>query len=371
MKNIKSRIAILDGFRALAILSVVLYLFFTRWTFPANSISLYPYNNRYDYFKYGQYGVQFFFIISGFVILFTLENTTSFGAFWKRRFIRLFPSMLFASLITFTMVRLFDAANIFPISHNVYNLIPGLTFLSPEFLNNIFHRFGINLNYMDGSYWSLWPEIQFYFFSSTLYYINKEKFIRNFLVCSILLIVTDNFFRNILSTNRLHLTLPESLREGYYAWSLLNFNLIGYLPFFCIGAHFYLLYKNRQYENSYPLYVKICFAFLLVYTVYSGIHWDTSLIYIIMILLFFCFLFLPGGLKIFENKIITNIGESSYFLYLLYDIIGTLLIYLLAKHFLPVGFIFTLILIFMLIVFSNFFTFKIDRKIGKWLKSKL
>lgn len=371
MKGIKSRIAILDGFRALAILSVILFHLFTRWTFPANSISLYPYNDKYDYFKYGQFGVQFFIIISGFVIFFTLENTTSFGAFWKKRFIRLFPSMFFASLITFTVVRLFDSANIFPISHNAYNLIPGLTFLSPGFLSNFFQRFGINLNYMDGSYWSLWPEVQFYLFSSTLYFINKEKFVKNFLLCSILLIVTDNLFRNILSTNTLHLNLPESLQEGYHAWSLLGFNLIAYLPFFSIGALFYLLYKNRQYGYSNSLYVKISFAFFLIYTIYSGIHWDTSLIYIMMILLFLCFLFLPGWLKIFENEIVTDICESSYFLYLVHDTVGTLLIFLLAKYFLPVGFIFTLILIFILIVFSNFFTFKIDRKIGKWLKMKL
>jgi len=371
MRGIKSRIAILDGFRALAILSVVLFHLFTRWTLPANSISLYPYNDKYDFFEYGQYGVQFFFIISGFVIFFTLENTTSFSAFWKRRFIRLFPSMLFASLITFIVVRLLDETDVFPLSHSVYNLIPGITFISPEVLNNIFHRFGVHLNYMDGSYWSLWPEIQFYLFSSTLYFINKEKFVRNFLICSILLIVSDNLFRNILSTNRLHLYLPESFREGYTIWSLMGFNLIAYLPFFSIGALFYLSYKHRQNQSCNSLYVKICFAFFVIYIVYSGTHWDISLVYILMMLLFYCFVFLPGWLNIFENKVVTDIGESSYFLYLIHDTTGTLLIFLLAKYFLPVGFIFTLILILVLIVFSNFFTFQIDRKIAKWLKRKL
>ena len=371
MNGIKSRIAILDGFRALAILSVILFHFFTRWTIPANEVSLYPYDGKYDYFKYGQYGVQFFFIISGFVIFFSLENTTGFGAFWKKRCIRLLPSMVFASLFTFIIVRLFDNANIFPFSHNGNNLISGVLFLSPEFLNNAFHKFGVSLKYIDGSYWSLWPEIQFYLFSSILYFSNKEKFVRNFLVCSILLILTDNLFRNILSTNRLHIKLPEFLQEGYNAWSSLGFNFIAYLPFFSTGALFYLLYKNKQYGYSTSLYVKTGVAFFIIYMVYSGIHFETSLIYIIMISLFFCFLFLPDSLKFFENEIITDIGESSYFLYLIHDTIGTLLIFLLAKYFLPIGFVFTLILIFVLIVISNFFTFKIDRKIGRWLKTKL
>ena len=82
---IKARISILDGFRSLAILSVLLYHFFSRWVPPENDISLYPYKNAYDYFGIGQLGVQFFFIISGFVIFFTLDTTANFSSFLEKK----------------------------------------------------------------------------------------------------------------------------------------------------------------------------------------------------------------------------------------------------------------------------------------------
>lgn len=95
----------------MAILMVLLFHYFSRWTF------LYPYKDKYDFFTYGKMGVQFFFIISGFVILYTLENTTNFITFWKKRMVRLFPSMLIASIITYFVFVLFDTKCLFPTSH--------------------------------------------------------------------------------------------------------------------------------------------------------------------------------------------------------------------------------------------------------------
>ncbi len=129
---VKQRIKILDGFRALAILSVLFYHYFSRWAPPVNSSSLYPYGNSYSYFRYGYLGVQFFFIISGFVIYFTLETTASFFTFWLKRLIRLMPSIIIASLITFFIFIIFDNGFIFPASHSAENFIPSITFLPPS-----------------------------------------------------------------------------------------------------------------------------------------------------------------------------------------------------------------------------------------------
>lgn len=56
----KVRITILDGFRAVAIISVMLYHYFNRWAPPLNSVSLYPYGSKFSYFNYGYLGVEFF-----------------------------------------------------------------------------------------------------------------------------------------------------------------------------------------------------------------------------------------------------------------------------------------------------------------------
>src|ERR1700741_1455059 len=117
----KNRIKILDGFRAIAILCVILFHYYSRWTIPSSTTNLYPYGNRFDFFGYGYLGVEFFFIISGFVIAFTLHRTEGMLVFWKKRMVRLFPAMLFCSLITLVVLRLADAEDIFPAGHSMLN----------------------------------------------------------------------------------------------------------------------------------------------------------------------------------------------------------------------------------------------------------
>ena len=132
----ENRIEILDSYRFIAILSVMLYHYYSRWTPPINNVSLYPYGSKYDHFSYGNLGVQFFFIISGFVIAFTLTRTDSFIDFWKKRIIRLLPSMFICSFITLVVFRLMDTKMLFLGSHSIKNFIFSLSFLSPE----IYHR---------------------------------------------------------------------------------------------------------------------------------------------------------------------------------------------------------------------------------------
>src|ERR1700761_9643123 len=110
----KDRIASLDGFRFFAILSVVLYHYYSRWVPPLNT-SLYPYGNKYSYFSFGYLGVEFFFVISGFVIAYTLSATNSLSEFWKKRMVRLFPAMFVCSLITLVFFTI-EGGSVFPYS---------------------------------------------------------------------------------------------------------------------------------------------------------------------------------------------------------------------------------------------------------------
>ena len=119
----QERLIVLDSFRAIAILTVLMFHYFTRWTFPKNDVSLYPYNDAYDFFEYGHLGVEFFFIISGFVIYFTLEKTTGYLLFWKKRFLRLSPPILVASVLTYTVLLLFDYSGVFKNSSQIKNFI--------------------------------------------------------------------------------------------------------------------------------------------------------------------------------------------------------------------------------------------------------
>ena len=81
----KSRRAIVDSYRAQAIIAVLLFHFFSRYTTHHYKTNLYPYADKYGYFGYGYLGVEFFFIISGFVIFFILEHINAFTSFLENR----------------------------------------------------------------------------------------------------------------------------------------------------------------------------------------------------------------------------------------------------------------------------------------------
>lgn len=280
------------------------------------------------------------------------------------------PSIAIASLLTYFIFSVFDHSNTFPNSHHLINFIPSLTFIKPNLLNYFICSSDIRFDYINSSYWSLWPEIQFYVLSSVLYYVRKEKFIRNFIIISFLLIAINYIFQNIQGGNKINIDLPAFLLRAYSKWIQNGFTLLIYLPFFSIGVLFYSLFKNRQNNFKTSFYVKFGLGTLLLYSFYSGIHFPVRLIYHAMFFLFFCFIYIPEKLIIFENKILTNIGESSYFLYLIHENIGMLLIYSFGVYFLRFGFIFTLSVILILIVLSHFYTVNIDKRINKWLKKK-
>lgn len=129
-----NRIKFLDGFRGLAILLVVFFHAFTCWTGNV------PYGDKFANcfpFKQGFLGVQLFFLISGFVIIMSLEKTDNFVKFIYKRWIRLFPAMFVATVLIFTTATFLpERLNGIP---RLVDVIPGLTFIQANDIKKIFH----------------------------------------------------------------------------------------------------------------------------------------------------------------------------------------------------------------------------------------
>src|SRR5690606_36957541 len=127
-----------------------------------------PYGDRFTgviLFKEGLLGVQLFFLLSGFVILMTLQKTRSYLEFLKKRWLRLFPAMLIVTVI------------LFPISQFLperpkgvpdwVDLIPGLTFIDPTWIE-LFTK--SKVDELEGTFWSLYVEVKYYLFFGGMYF---------------------------------------------------------------------------------------------------------------------------------------------------------------------------------------------------------
>ena len=138
------RFETLDAFRGLAALAVVILHYTSAYRLHYGHF----YNKSFD-FKYGYLGVQFFFMISGFVIFLTLNYSTSAIDFLYKRFSRLYPVFWACVFITFTIIA---ALGLPGREKSFYTIKWNLTMIPTVFGSSA----------IDGAYWSLVPEFFFY-----------------------------------------------------------------------------------------------------------------------------------------------------------------------------------------------------------------
>ncbi len=95
-KDSKPHYALLDGLRGVAALLVVWYHVFEGFQFAGNKPVI-------DFINHGYLAVDFFFILSGFVVGYAYDNrwgkTLTLGGFFRRRLIRLQPMVIMGAVI--------------------------------------------------------------------------------------------------------------------------------------------------------------------------------------------------------------------------------------------------------------------------------
>ena len=95
-KDSKPHYALLDGLRGVAALLVVWYHIFEGFQFAGNKPVI-------DFINHGYLAVDFFFILSGFVVGYAYDNrwgkTLTLGGFFRRRLIRLQPMVCMGAMI--------------------------------------------------------------------------------------------------------------------------------------------------------------------------------------------------------------------------------------------------------------------------------
>lgn len=132
----------LDLARFIAAAGVVAFHYF--FVGPALGVTDEPLGPVTHIARYGFLGVDFFFILSGFVIMMSASNRSA-SSFATARIVRLYPVFWVCVLVTFA-VRHVDTSPSFA------RLLANMTMV-PELFGSIS---------LDGSYWSLAVELQFY-----------------------------------------------------------------------------------------------------------------------------------------------------------------------------------------------------------------
>lgn len=298
----------LDGLRFLAILGVVLFhahMYFFSDSILTDWLSVPPYRWIEYAIGNGWYGVQLFFIISGFIITapfirhFTKgERKPHLGRYFLRRFKRIEIPYFIAIFIGFLLVPFYFGMTY---SQVAYDLLLGMTYthnlLKPEALNPLL-----------SVAWTLELEIQFYLIAPLLcqlYRLKKQWLRVGLLVAGMLLFP--------LALKYLNEALPSVF------WTK-NF-ILHHLPYFFAGMIGIDLYLHRKRETTSYGWDGIALFFTLLSLILLS-YWQTDL-YEPLTLGLFVIAALKGRIckKILCLPLFTIFGGMCYSIYLFHSIL--------------------------------------------------
>lgn len=290
-----NRIKFLDGLRGVAILLVIGFHAYVRWP---NAI---PYGNTFaDFplFMFGWLGVNLFFIISGFVILMTLDRCTRFWEFGVRRFLRLFPAMLICSIIVVITSPLFPER---PAGAVVLrDFLPGVTFIDP-FLWSL--AIG-PVKSLEGAFWSLYVEVKFYALFGAMYFVMGW---RNATLALVGLFA---------ASTAISMTVKLA-PVGILALAGKGLHFIGadYWGWFAAGAIYYKYMDTKQ--TSYFLLATL--LAIVSALVVSGSNWLLAVVAVIVALVFAASMVNTSAQAILSSRVMQIVGFASYPLYLIHE----------------------------------------------------
>ena len=256
---------------------------------------------------YGYLGVNFFFILSGFVIAMSLKNRSA-SQFLRARATRLFPALWASATITFlvTLVLAKTPTELTILSSGLSMTFGGDRWISwAASLTGVPAWFGISA--IDASYWSLLIEAHFYLLVAAVLTSRISKLA---LLAFILWLVASalNFF--------------------YPTWRFDMVFVLAWAPYFAAGMLFYRWFE-KGLSRSLVGPIILCFVLSLSYAHKSALRDGYEIVWLSMLIVgfffaFFCVVASHRLEKILPSKLAQVLGAISYPLYLLHQVIGYL-----------------------------------------------
>lgn len=301
------RLAYLDGLRGVAILSVLGFHYFTCFQ------DLYPYGAAWadvPLFRWGHWGVQLFFAISGFVILMTLERCAGPGDFALRRFARLWPTMALCAALSYLTLSVVPS----PWSPRPADFLPSLTFIDPAVWNKLLP--GLESRWIDVAYWSLFVEVRFYALAALLYFAAPRRF-------------TPLFYGGSTVIVGAYVAL-QGLGHGTQAEWLQWLFAAKFLPWFVLGIAARAAAQNRQGVALRGVGLATLQVGALSWHAGAAVSAQPMALLLVVVLMLGPLRWprLAGWLSV---RPLVDLGASSYCLYLLHQYAGLALLGMLAR----------------------------------------
>lgn len=282
-----ARVVELDALRGIAAVAVMAYHYTTRYAEQIGHAG-----GSLPSIAFGNYGVQLFFLISGFVIFMTLQRARTATDFVVSRFSRLFPAYWAAMAVT--------AAVVYTVGLRGQRLQVDDLLLNVTMVQDF-----LGAEELDGSYWTL--EIELFFYAQMLLW----------------------FVLGLLGRIRwiiggwLLLAALEGLLEksgGYFPYAMRELLILRYIPFFALGILFQRM-RTRPAEWRGDA-AMIALALLAI-----GIGQKPALLLVAVVCCATFTAFVRGWLRFLARSPFAFIGGISYTLYLVHQAVGFVAIY--------------------------------------------
>lgn len=273
--SVSGRFRELDVLRGLAALGVVFFHYTSHGT---------RYFNDYPFFFWeGEFGVHLFFVISGFVIYYTLERSRTLGDFLFSRFSRLYPTYWVAVALLFVWAVLDPAQH--PLWWHGY--LANLTMLQ---------KFAYFPD-VDEVYWSLAIELCFYAWIALVFRLGQMRRIPGLSLAWLAAAAIWGCFHHFVTTG-----VERSIGNTWF--------ILPYAPYFVAGMMFY-----RMYSQGLRL------PYLLPIVAGAGVVWiiHGARVFEVTLVIFAAFaLAVSGWLRFLVNPVTLWLGAISYPLYLIH-----------------------------------------------------
>ncbi|MBK6983669.1 MAG: acyltransferase [Bacteroidetes bacterium] len=288
-------------------------------------------------------------MISGFVILMSLNKVKNSKAFIVNRISRLYPT--YWACVTFTFLLILITKMGMLNGGDIVKYIANLTMF----------QFYFRIKNIDGPYWTMIIEMLFYLGMVLLFHFKFLKYLNHIGICLLILLgLTALFDSQFLLIEKIMWWLP----------------ILEYVPLFLAGTVFYKIYLNKDhFFKNYSIIILCMICQILLFKYGRSKTYIDNTEYAMMLVLYFSLftMFVFGKLNFLVSNVTLFFGKISYALYLVhqYISIGCIIPFFMGKLHLNIWVSSILIALPIVIILATLITFYIEIPFSKLLKDKL